>query len=52
MKKYIRPNLVKVNVDKELCLVMLSAPPTDPNGSQPNSPLPGIVGKAIRILIR
>lgn len=51
MKKYTRPRIVKINVDKNLSLFMDSNPPLDPNGPSPTTP-PGIVGKAIKFLIR
>lgn len=52
MKNYKKPQLIKIKVDKNLSLVMASDPPIDPNGPLPSTPGPGIIGKAIRILIR
>jgi hypothetical protein len=51
-KIYKRPSLLKVNVDSDLCLVMISEPPLDPNGQSGMGTMPGYVQKGIKFLIR
>ncbi len=52
MKKYIKPTLVKVVVDKELSLVMLSGEGTPPPFDPEYPVMPGVVSKAFKFLIR